>query len=73
VVSEGEGEDHVVVLIEGEAVVHADPGAVLRDWLAAAWRDRYGTDPTSWTAAVIEVLPTKVLSYGRGHLRAPSG
>jgi len=73
VVSEGEGDDHVVVLIEGEAVVHADPGAMLRDWLADAWRERHGTDPTSWTAAVIEVLPTKVLSYGRDHLHAPGG
>jgi SAM-dependent methyltransferase len=73
VVSEGEGPDHVVVLVEGEAVVHADPGPVLRDWLADAWRDRHGTDPTSWTAAMIEVLPTKVLSFGRDHLHAPSG
>jgi 2-polyprenyl-3-methyl-5-hydroxy-6-metoxy-1,4-benzoquinol methylase len=67
VVSEGEGEDHVVAIIEAEAIVHEDPHSLLDEFLVDAWRDRYGTELT-WAGAIIKLLPTKVLSYGHGRL-----
>jgi hypothetical protein len=67
IVSEGEGEEHVVAIIEADAIVHEDPHSLLDEFLVDAWRDRYGTELT-WTGAIIELLPTKVLSYGHGRL-----
>jgi hypothetical protein len=72
VVAEGEGDDHAVVLVEGEAVVHEEPGPMLAAWLAGSWRDRFGTDPSAWAGAVIEVVPTKVLSFA-GTTLGPAG
>jgi S-adenosylmethionine-dependent methyltransferase len=69
VVTEGEGEEHVAVLVEGEAVVHRDPGPILDGWLREAWRERFGTE-LDWAAAVIELHPAKVLSY-RAERAAP--
>ena len=61
-VTQGEGEEHVAVLIEGQAAIHRDPTEILNRWLRAAWLDRHGTELT-WAGAIIELLPTKVLSY----------
>jgi hypothetical protein len=63
VVHEGEGTDHIVVLAEGPAVVHTDVAEVFAGGLADTWRERIGEVP-EWAAALIEVRPTKVLSYG---------
>ena len=63
VVSEGEGDDHIAVVVEGEAVVHQDPEALLDEWLRDAWRDRFHSRLDDWIASVIELIPTKVLSH----------
>ena len=60
--TEGEGEQHVVVLMEGQAAVHADPAPILDGWLRRAWLERHGTE-LDWAGAIIELIPTKVLSY----------
>ena len=46
---------------------HPDPQRILDDWLRDAWRDRYGTELT-WAGSLIELEPTKVLSYGHGRV-----
>ena len=61
-ISEGEGEEHVVAMIEGAAAIHDDPAPLLESWLREEWRDRYGTE-LDWAGAIIELIPTKVLSY----------
>jgi hypothetical protein len=61
-VTEGEADDHIAVLIEGQAIIRDDPTPILNEWLSAAWRDRYGKELT-WAGAIIELLPTKVLSH----------
>jgi S-adenosylmethionine-dependent methyltransferase len=61
-VSEGTGEAHATVMIEGEAIVHPDPQPVLSQWLRASWERGYGTQ-LDWAGRIIEVIPTKVLSY----------
>jgi len=61
-VTEGERDDHVAVLIEGQVAIRRDPTEALDGWLRAAWLERYGTELT-WADAIIELLPTKVLSY----------
>src|SRR6266542_1921822 len=60
--TDGEGDDHVVVLMEGQAAVHADPAPILDGWLRQAWLERHGTE-LDWAGAIIELIPTKVLSY----------
>lgn len=62
IVAEGAGDDHVMVMVEGEAVLHEDPEPVLSDWLRGAWQTVYGED-LGWAGRIIEVVPTKVLSY----------
>jgi SAM-dependent methyltransferase len=62
VVTDGEGDEHVAVLVEGQAAVHDDPGPILDSWLRGAWRDRHGTE-LDWAGAIIELIPTKALSY----------
>lgn len=63
VVSEGQGEHHVAVMIEGRATLHeAEP--VVSAWLGAAWRERFGTTP-DWAGTVIELAPDRLLSFGR--------
>ena len=61
-VAEGSGDEHVMVLVEGEARVHEDAAPILDRWLRAAWEDAYGT-ALDWVGAIIEVVPVKVLSY----------
>ncbi len=61
-VTEGEGDHHVAVLIEGSVTVRRDVNALLDGWLREAWRERYGSELT-WAGAVIELVPTKVLSH----------
>jgi general stress protein 26 len=62
IVAEGALDDHVMVMVEGRAVLHQDPEPVMSSWFREAWRDAYGTD-LSWAGRIIEVIPTKVLSY----------
>jgi S-adenosylmethionine-dependent methyltransferase len=61
-VTDGEGDEHVAVLVEGQAAVHDDPRPLLDSWLRDAWRDRHGTE-LDWAGAIIELIPTKALSY----------
>jgi len=67
VVVEGTGDDHVALIVEGAVRRHTDPTAILDDWLRDAWRDRYGTELT-WAGSLIELEPTRVLSYGHGRV-----
>jgi S-adenosylmethionine-dependent methyltransferase len=67
VVNDGEGDDHVVAIIEGECVVHDDVEPILEAFLRDAWRERFATE-LDWAGAIIELVPTKVLSYGRGRV-----
>jgi general stress protein 26 len=62
IVAEGAGDEHVMVMVEGEAVLHEDPEPILSGWLREAWRTAYGED-LDWAGRIIEVVPTKVLSY----------
>ncbi|CAN5214773.1 hypothetical protein BH20ACT24_BH20ACT24_16920 [soil metagenome] len=64
VVSEGEGEEHIAVVVEGDALVHAEPGPVLDGFLRDAWAQKFGTDLATWVGAVVELVPRKVLSHG---------
>lgn len=64
VVSEGEGEEHVAVVVEGDTLVHEEPGPVLDGFLRDAWTQKFGTDLTTWVGAVVELVPRKVLSHG---------
>lgn len=64
VVSEGEGEEHVAVVVEGDALVHDEPAPVLDGFLRDAWAQKFGTDLTTWVGAVVELVPRKVLSHG---------
>ncbi|MBA3728215.1 MAG: methyltransferase domain-containing protein, partial [Actinobacteria bacterium] len=47
VVSEGEGEEHVAVVVEGDALVHDEPGPLLDGFLRDAWKRKFGTDLTT--------------------------
>jgi len=70
VVIEGDGDAHVALIVEGPTTLHEDPQPVLNEWMRDAWRDRFGTELT-WAGALIELEPTKVLSYGRGRVIRP--
>lgn len=63
VVDGGGGEDDVAVIVEGDAVVHTCPAAVQA--LEDRGHLRFGRD-LDWAEHVIELLPSKVLSYGAG-------
>lgn len=67
VVTAGEGEDHVAVIVEGRCRVHLDVATVLDGSFRARWRQRFET-AAEWAEAVIELTPEKVLSHGRGRL-----
>jgi general stress protein 26 len=67
VVTEGVGDDHVALIVEGTVRRHTDPEAILDEWLRDAWRERFGTELT-WAGSLIELEPTKVLSYGHGRV-----
>jgi nitroimidazol reductase NimA-like FMN-containing flavoprotein (pyridoxamine 5'-phosphate oxidase superfamily) len=67
VMMQGNGEEHVALIVEGTVRRHADPEPILDEWLRDAWRDRYGTD-LNWAGSLIELEPTKVLSYGHGRV-----
>jgi nitroimidazol reductase NimA-like FMN-containing flavoprotein (pyridoxamine 5'-phosphate oxidase superfamily) len=67
VVMEGTGDDHVAIIVEGTVTRHPDPEAILDDWLRDAWRSRYGTE-LNWAGSLIELEPTRVLSYGHGRV-----
>ena len=67
VVMEGVDEEHVALIVEGTVRRHADPEAILDDWMRDAWRERFGTELT-WAGSLIELEPTKVLSYGHGRV-----
>jgi S-adenosylmethionine-dependent methyltransferase len=62
VVSEGARGEHSLVIVEGEGIVHEDPGPVLDEWLREDWRRAHGTE-LDWASRIIEVVPTKVFSY----------
>ncbi|HXJ63818.1 MAG TPA: pyridoxamine 5'-phosphate oxidase family protein [Actinomycetota bacterium] len=67
VVVEGNRDEHIALIVEGTVTRHPDPVPILDDWLRDAWRDRYGTELT-WAGSLIELEPTKVLSYGHGRV-----
>jgi general stress protein 26 len=67
VVMEGQGDDHVALIVEGTVRRHTDPEPILDDWMRDAWRERFGTELT-WAGSLIELEPTKVLSYGHGRV-----
>jgi hypothetical protein len=67
VVTEGVGDDHVALIVEGAVRRHPDPEPILDDWMRDAWRERFGTELT-WAGSLIELEPTKVLSYGHGRV-----
>lgn len=58
----GELADHIMVMVEGDVVLHRPPGAVLDGFLRAWWGDRIGGE-LDWVDAVIELRPDKVLSF----------
>jgi general stress protein 26 len=62
IVAEGAGERHVMVLVEGEIMIHEDPEPILAAWLRDAWGRAYGTE-LDWAERIIEVVPTRVFSY----------
>jgi hypothetical protein len=72
VVMEGQGDEHVALIIEGTVRRHADPGPVLEDWLREAWAARFGTE-LNWAGSLIELEPTKVLSYGHDRVLGRGG
>lgn len=59
-VSEGEGEDHVAILIEGEARIVPAGEADIE--LAEAWTEKFGEFP-QWAGEWIVVSPRKLFSY----------
>jgi PPOX class probable F420-dependent enzyme len=63
VVTQGEGTEHVAVVIEGDAVLHEDPAELMDGFLRALWRGRYGSNLDDWVDSVVELVPTKVLSH----------
>jgi general stress protein 26 len=67
VVMEGVDEEHVALIVEGTVRRHTEPEAILEDWMRDAWRERFGTELT-WAGSLIELEPTKVLSYGHGRV-----
>jgi predicted pyridoxine 5'-phosphate oxidase superfamily flavin-nucleotide-binding protein len=67
VVMEGVDEEHVALIVEGTVRRHAEPEAILDDWMRDAWRERFGTELT-WAGSLIELVPNKVLSYGHGRV-----
>jgi predicted pyridoxine 5'-phosphate oxidase superfamily flavin-nucleotide-binding protein len=72
VVMEGQGDEHVALIIEGTVRRHADPEPVLDEWLRVAWLSRFGTE-LNWAGSLIELEPTKVLSYGHGRVLGGGG
>ena len=62
VVTEGEGPQHIAVVIEGDALVHHDVEPILSEFLFDAWRRRFGSE-LDWAGAMIELLPRRVLSH----------
>ncbi len=67
VVTDGQGDSHVALIVEGTVSLHLEPQPILDTWLRDAWRERFGTD-LNWARALIELDPTKVLSYGHGRV-----
>jgi general stress protein 26 len=63
VITEGEGREHVAVVIEGDALVHDDPAELMDAFLRDRWRERYGSNLDEWVDAVVELVPTRVLSH----------
>jgi len=57
----------VALIVEGTVRRHAEPEAILEDWMRDTWRERFGTELT-WAGSLIELVPTKVLSYGHGRV-----
>ena len=72
VVMEGQGDEHVALIIEGTVRRHADPEPILDDWLREAWMSRFGTE-LNWAGSLVELEPTKVLSYGHGRVLGRGG
>jgi general stress protein 26 len=65
VISDGEGSSHTAVVVEGPTVIHHDRRDIddLFDrGLMRIWRERVNK-PHDWVAALIELTPTKLLSY----------
>ncbi len=62
VAMEGRGSEHVMVMVEGEAVLHRPAQPLLDDFLAAWWAERVGGS-LEWADTVIELRPAKVLSF----------
>jgi general stress protein 26 len=62
IVAEGVGDEHVMVMLEGRAILHHDPEPIMTAWFREAWVAVYESD-LSWAGRIIEVIPTKVLSY----------
>ncbi len=59
---DGDADDHVMVLVEGDVVVHRPPDELLDDFLRDWWEERVG-GVLDWANAVIELRPDKVLSF----------
>jgi nitroimidazol reductase NimA-like FMN-containing flavoprotein (pyridoxamine 5'-phosphate oxidase superfamily) len=58
------GEQHRALTAEGPVHLHEDAElAAARDWLDEQWAARHGSAP-AWAAALIELLPEHVFSYG---------
>jgi S-adenosylmethionine-dependent methyltransferase len=62
VVSEGEEESHLAVVVEGDVVVHDDVEQLLAEFLRDDWKRKFGT-MLDWAGAVVELVPSKVLSH----------
>jgi hypothetical protein len=60
VLTEGEDEQHVAVLVEGEVDIHLVDNT--RQDVVDAWREKFGHEP-SWAGAWVALRPAKLFSY----------
>lgn len=68
-VTEGEGNEHVVVTVEGRCQIHTAPPEVFKGDFARTWRARLGEDLPRWAAALIELRPSAVYSFAGSKAR----
>jgi general stress protein 26 len=63
VVTAGDGDDHRVISVDGDVVIHeGDAFAARFAPVAERWRARHGQEP-GWAVALLELVPRRVYSY----------
>ena len=62
-VTAGDGDDHRVISVDGDVVIHeGDAFAARFEAVAERWRARHGQEP-GWAVALLELVPRRVYSY----------